>query len=140
VNRLISFGNKKCDIEYIKRKGVYGIVNECNHVLLIKSNNKLILPGGGIEDNESLTDCLKREFLEELNCRNIKIDSYIGSARFYDFVNSVQKHYEMTGYFFAVSINKDEISNNILWLKKNELNKNYILPHHKWAIDKYFEL
>jgi hypothetical protein len=49
VNRLISFGNKKCDIEYIKRKGVYGIVNECNHVFLIKSNNKLILPGGELK-------------------------------------------------------------------------------------------
>ena len=42
----------------------------------------LLLPGGGMEGNETKEECLYRELLEELGWA-IKIDQYIGNAARY---------------------------------------------------------
>jgi len=51
---------------------VYGIlINERNEVLLSHERRKGVtftkFPGGGLEFGEGIADCLKREFMEELN-------------------------------------------------------------------------
>ncbi len=52
---------------------VYGIVIEDNHILLsdelFKGIKMTKFPGGGLEFGEGTIDCLKRETLEELNCK-----------------------------------------------------------------------
>lgn len=68
--------------------GVYGIcINEKNEMLLIEKNGGPYtglydLPGGSLENPESLVQCLKREILEETGY-NIGVKDNLGS---YDFV------------------------------------------------------
>ena len=53
--------------------GVRGIITTANRILLCQnSGNREIfwcLPGGGLEENETLQDCLKRELREEFGIK-----------------------------------------------------------------------
>ena len=69
-----------------KRVSARGIIIEDKEVYLMFRRRILddgsikeyyVIPGGGINDNESLEDCLKRELKEELSI-DIKINSYLG--------------------------------------------------------------
>ena len=69
-----------------KRVSARGIIIEDNEVYLMFRRRILddgsikeyyVIPGGGINDNESLEDCLKRELKEELSI-DIKINRYLG--------------------------------------------------------------
>jgi len=65
---------------------VYGIlINEENQVLVadefIRGNYYTKFPGGGLELGEGTRDCLKREFMEEMNL-NIEVGSHIYTTDF----------------------------------------------------------
>ena len=68
---------------------VYGILIQDNQVLVsdeyIKGNNITKFPGGGLEYGEGTTECLMREFKEELNL-SIEVVSHFYTTDF--FVNS----------------------------------------------------
>lgn len=55
------------------RIGVYGICIKNDHILMVKTidgDRKIYnFPGGGLESNETLADCLLRECQEELGCK-----------------------------------------------------------------------
>jgi 8-oxo-dGTP diphosphatase len=66
---------------------VYGIlINAQNEVLVTdeKIRGQLItkFPGGGLEIGEGTRDCLKREFLEEMNLR-VAVNEHIYTTDFY---------------------------------------------------------
>lgn len=66
---------------------VYGIlINEAKQVLVsdefIKGNYYTKFCGGGLEKGEGTIDCLKREFIEEMNLR-INVEEHIYTTDFY---------------------------------------------------------
>ncbi len=65
---------------------VYGLWIENGHVLICKETvrNQEILkfPGGGMEFEEGTIDCLKREWMEELNCE-IEVIQHFYTTDFY---------------------------------------------------------
>ncbi|GAA5416969.1 hypothetical protein Pryu01_02008 [Paraliobacillus ryukyuensis] len=79
------FGNKKKNVDYSVRKGAYAIIfnDSKDKVLAVQTlNGNHFLPGGGIENNESDKECLKREMLEETGYQ-VAIGSFIGNAMCY---------------------------------------------------------
>ena len=60
-----TFGVKKAGIEYRPRFGAYGIAVQSDQVLIESARRGLFLPGGGIEEGETVEEALYREFLEE---------------------------------------------------------------------------
>ncbi|WP_163579213.1 NUDIX hydrolase [Gracilibacillus saliphilus] len=72
--------------KYHRAFGVYGICVEDGKLLVINKNggpyvNRYDLPGGSLEGDESLSDALKREFLEETGLE-IEIEENIGVIDF----------------------------------------------------------
>jgi 8-oxo-dGTP diphosphatase len=66
---------------------VYGIlINEKNQVLVsdefIRGSLYTKFPGGGLELGEGTRDCLKREFMEEMNLR-VEVDQHIYTTDFF---------------------------------------------------------
>ncbi len=66
---------------------VYGIlINEKKEVLVsdeyIRGNYYTKFPGGGLEFGEGTRDCLKREFMEEMNLK-VEVGDHLYTTDFY---------------------------------------------------------
>ncbi|MBM7647070.1 8-oxo-dGTP diphosphatase [Scopulibacillus daqui] len=99
---MITFGSKEEGREYIWRPAVYCLMfnNQKDKIAIIEtSNGRYFLPGGGIENNETHEECLKREAIEEMGT-DIDIGPFIGCARQYFSSTNEYKHYLNEGYFY----------------------------------------
>lgn len=72
------------DNKFHRAFGVYGIFVEDEELLVINKNggpyiNRFDLPGGSLEDGETLSEAMKREFLEETGIE-IEIVKNIGAT------------------------------------------------------------
>lgn len=87
---------------------VYGIlINEQKQVLVsdeyIRGSYYTKFPGGGLEVGEGTRDCLKREFMEEMNL-NVAIGDHIYTTDFYvkSAFNNAQQILSI--YYFATAL------------------------------------
>ncbi|HEX2945621.1 MAG TPA: NUDIX domain-containing protein [Clostridia bacterium] len=135
-----TFGKAKEGINYYERVGVYGIVfNDIGQVAIMESPYGYFLPGGGLEQNETLEECLAREFKEELGC-GISIKKFIGKATKYYYSEVSKQYRHPIGYFYLVStdiqvINSIERDQVLLWMDSHECIKQ-MHEHQVWAIEK----
>ncbi|MEO5947645.1 MAG: NUDIX domain-containing protein [Chitinophagaceae bacterium] len=84
---------------------VYGIlINEKNEVLvsdeLIRGSYITKFPGGGLELGEGTRDCLRREFLEEMNLR-VEIGNHIYTTDFYQ-RSAFNPEHQIISIYYAV--------------------------------------
>ena len=83
-----------------------------------KQAGKWEFPGGKLEPNESLKDCLIRELKEELNI-SIEIVDYFGESR-YDYAQGFIK---LIGYYVKWTGGEPRLTvhDEIRWVDKNDL-------------------
>ena len=65
------------EVDFSTRPTVRGVIFDENNTICIrtmKGSGFFFLPGGGIEDNESEVEALKRECLEEVGCNIVDIE------------------------------------------------------------------
>ncbi|MFL9832845.1 NUDIX domain-containing protein [Chryseobacterium terrae] len=101
-------------------------------------------PGGGLEYGEGLTDCLKREFEEELNV-NIEIVEHLYTQE--DFLVSRFKENEqlLTIYYMVTIINEEDFIildpciEKIDWIPIDSAENPLSLPIDKIVFDKLKE-
>jgi len=84
---------------------VYGIlINEQKQVLvsdeLIKGNYYTKFPGGGLEYGEGTRDCLKREFLEEMNL-NVEVGEHLYTTDFFQ-VSAFHPDHQIISIYYLV--------------------------------------
>ncbi|MGG9963740.1 NUDIX domain-containing protein [Ferruginibacter sp. SUN106] len=87
---------------------VYGIlINDRRQVLvsdeLIRGMYITKLPGGGLEFGEGTRDCLKREFMEEMQL-NVAIGDHIYTTDFYQMSAFDNKKQIISIYYFAKAL------------------------------------
>lgn len=87
---------------------VYGIlINDQKQVLVsdefIRGNYYTKFPGGGLEFGEGTRDCLKREFLEEMNL-NVSVDEHIYTTDFFQLSAFNPQHQIVSIYYFATAL------------------------------------
>lgn len=73
------------------------------------------LPGGGLEDGESIVDCLKRELVEELN-----VEPDVGELLYIHQIQDGEKH-SGPGFFFNVKNSKDYLSIDLTKTKLGQI-------------------
>lgn len=87
---------------------VYGIlINDQKQVLVsdeyIRGNYYTKFPGGGLEIGEGTRDCLKREFLEEMNLK-VEVGSHIYTTDIYQQSAFNNAHQIVSIYYFASAL------------------------------------
>ncbi len=87
---------------------VYGIlINEHKQVLVsdeyIRGNYYTKFPGGGLEVGESTIDCLKREFIEEMNLK-VEVGQHIYTTDIYQQSVFNAAHQILSIYYFAKAL------------------------------------
>ena len=129
---------------------VYGILIQDSNVLVsdeyIKGNNITKFPGGGLEYGEGTTECLIREFKEELNL-SIEVISHFYTTDF--FVNSAFSNQSqiisiyylvkpISEFDFTISekvfdFEKKEGAQSMRWISLNHISENdftFIIDKH----------
>ena len=126
---------------------VYGLLFHNSQVLLskemIKGKEYIKFPGGGLEFGEGVLDCLKREFIEELNLE-INIKAHFHTTE--DFIPSAfnPKHQVISIYYLVenaqlqnsplIKVAEDQI---VYWCPIDELKDQKIdLPIDKIVVEK----
>lgn len=87
---------------------VYGIlINEKKQVLVsdefIRGNYYTKFPGGGLEIGEGTRDCLKREFIEEMNLQ-VEVGDHIYTTDIYQQSAFNAAHQIVSIYYFATAL------------------------------------
>lgn len=139
---------KPADKKVAKRISAYGLYVDGGRVLLVKTTggtNLWELPGGGLENNESLAEGLKREFMEETGYIIEEIDTnpliHI-KAKFY--ADDIDKFYNAEKYFFhirrAISNgdfkDKNEIK-KVARLRCSDINSKRVVAEHQRIIERF---
>lgn len=92
---------------------VYGILmNEQKQVLVsdeyIRGNYFTKFPGGGLELGEGTRDCLKREFMEEMNLK-VEVGDHIYTTDIYQQSAFNQAHQIISIYYFAKALEEIKV-------------------------------
>ena len=138
-----SINHPEKDKEYLKRPGAYGIIKNVNNLIaVIKTEKGFFLPGGGIENEESPDECLKRECLEEIGAIISELN-YFASGNFYFYSTTLNVNMESIGHFFTCKIDKfietkTDIDHELLWLEIDEAIPLFYLDNQREAV-KFFE-
>lgn len=136
---VVSFGEKQDGKEYIHRPAVYAvIVNEQQEVAVVRSRGMLLLPGGGMEKDESREECLRRECAEELGY-DIEIGPFIGCAAQYLVSHLNGEPLKIIGYFYRAVLGepngcKSEPDHELDWLPVEEAASSMYTEFAAWAI------
>jgi 8-oxo-dGTP diphosphatase len=85
---------------------VYGIlINEQRQVLvsdeLIRGNRYTKFPGGGLEFGEGTRDCLKREFMEEMNLP-VEVGNHIYTTDYFQ-LSAFNPDHQIISIYYAVT-------------------------------------
>ena len=112
----------------IRCKGL--IINNKNEIMLGYCHNTYQFPGGHLEENETLLDCLKREIKEEtgIELEDDEINKNIieKNTRYTRNYRNTNKNRKNEIYYYIIKTNKlPNINNN--HLDKNEIEGNYII-------------
>lgn len=87
---------------------VYGVlVNEQRQVLVadeyIRGGFYTKFPGGGLEFGEGTRDCLKREFMEEMNL-SVSVDNHIYTTDYFQMSAFNPAHQIISIYYFVTAL------------------------------------
>ena len=92
---------------------VYGIlINEAGQILVsdefIRGSYYTKFPGGGLEPGEGTRDCLKREFLEEMNLK-VEPGEHIYTTDIYQKSAFNTAHQILSIYYFATALEEIKV-------------------------------
>ena len=136
----VTLGIRKENIKYDFRETCFGIVYKDNNFYLTEKNGEISLIGGGVEENETHFETLRREFLEEAGLTIKSIEEFVlvdcyWVTRNNDNMNSLAN-------FYIVEID-DEINKPTEELSKliilKDIKDKLLLPYQKEAINLFYE-
>ena len=122
-----TFGEKKQDVIYVNRYGVYAVIpnKDKDQIILVQApNGAWFLPGGEIEAGEDHLQALKRELIEELGFTAI-LGQYYGQADEYFYSSHRDTYYYNPAYIYEVVSYTEaqkplEDFNNLAWFPVEE--------------------
>lgn len=142
MNDIRVFGKRNINETYVDRVGAYIIAEKDGLFAAVQTPRGCFLIGGGIENNESRLDCIKRECLEETG-RNVQIDGYLCSAEIFTVHDRLGPFHPVQYYYYGklldIAAVPMESDHNLRWLSYPNDCGELFVQAQRWAVQKYFE-
>jgi 8-oxo-dGTP diphosphatase len=142
---VIEFGERIQGVSYIDRPGAYALIqNGANAIVLVKTQQGYLLPGGGVEPHEDFEIALQREIMEELGYQST-IEEKVCSAVQYLYSESERAYFKKIGHFFKVSLAErvsepTEIDHELVWCSSDESLEKLAQEFQAWAVRQAFKM
>jgi 8-oxo-dGTP pyrophosphatase MutT (NUDIX family) len=115
---LLDFDNSKI----ILRNAGRAIILRENNILMVVlgKTNEYKFPGGGVEENETIEEALKREVLEETGYNVIRVNEKIGAITEYGIAKEGKNNiFKMISEYYIVNIDNNQIDKNLMIMRKS---------------------
>lgn len=136
---MIEFGDRIAGVSYVERLCAYAVILDgSNAIALVRTRKGYFLPGGGVEQNESLEDALHREIVEELGFES-RILKKLAAGTQYVYDKSKDTYFKKVGHFFLAALT-EKVSNpadpdhELLWSSPHESLDLFAQEFHAWAV------
>jgi 8-oxo-dGTP diphosphatase len=131
------FGIKE-NTKYSDREGAYLIPFRNNQIGVISTPKGYFFIGGGLENGENHSDCIKRECLEETG-RLSYIEDKLCSAETYTIHPTIGYFHPIQTYYFGQLLDKVSIPTEkdhiLCWVEYEELKGNMFVEMQNWALE-----
>jgi len=139
---FLTLGARIEGISYYDRIGAYLICIENNKLAVVRDPKGYFLPGGGIDENESLEECVKRESLEETGY-SVCVDRHICSAEAYLLHPNVGYFHPIQHYYSGRLIEKvcepTEDDHAFEWISVGDIESKMYLEIQGRAVKYYID-
>lgn len=136
-------GKKVENIQYYKRPGAYAIIesDKDNKIAIVSDNiDVYFFLGGGIKENETNEDALKREVLEETgySLKDIKLFDKVSSYCYSD----TNGYMDIDAIIYIAKFEEkvtDPIEKNhkLMWVDPNEYKDKLFHEYQRYILEKY---
>jgi len=109
---LLDFDNSNI----ILRNAVRAVIMSGNKILMahLEKTDEYKFPGGGRNENETIEDAVKREVLEEVGYKVIKINEKIGTITEYAVAQEGRNNiFKMISEYYSVEIENKQLEQNL---------------------------
>lgn len=134
------FGRPAAGVVYGERPSVYGLAADGAGRILAcrRSGGRVVLPGGGLDADESPLEALAREVAEETGYR-VRSARELGRARQYHTRRIGKPPVNKLCRFYAVEVERDptldcEADHEPVWLSPAALLPAFTFESHRWAL------
>ena len=131
-----TFGEKDPNLKYYNRPGAYLICIENGKLACVRTPKGYFLLGGGIEGDESQTDCILRECLEEAGL-SVTVTAPLCSADSYTIHPRIGPFHPIQYYYLGTIGERVqdpiELDHTFVWLPLEEIENMYV-PQQIWAV------
>ena len=133
-----TFGSPEQGKTYFHRVGAYLIVVHDGLLATVKIAKGYILPGGGVEGNETHEECLFRECLEEIGYE-IRVDELITSADAWDTHPKVGPFHPIQYYYSGELLDPlfedgGTDGTHLEWIPLDRIDELLFVPMQRWAV------
>jgi 8-oxo-dGTP diphosphatase len=125
--------------KYQKRVGAYAVVRDDRKLIaVVKTDTGYFLPGGGVDNDETLEECLLRECIEEIGA-TINVLEYFAQGSYYFYSTTMNVDMESVGHFFLCTVDSilnvgTEPNHELVWLDANQAIEKLYLDNQKEAV------
>lgn len=134
----IVIGEKLENTKYDFRETCFGICVKNGKMLLVKKKGQYSFVGGGIENDETKEECLKREFIEESGYELLSVEPFVTIDCFW--LAAGKWPLETVANFYIVKVGNKlceptEEGHVVEEIKLEKVDEILPLPYHKKALE-----
>ena len=140
--RTIKLGSKKKQVKYDFRETCFGIVIKDNEFYVTEKDGEISLIGGGIDNDETHEETLRREFIEEAGLKIKEIIPFVTIDCYWH----TRDDHEMNSLanFYIVKVEDDileptENVSRLVLVSKDEIMSKLLLPYQSKAMQMFLD-